>query len=190
MNTRISSIITVIGCCLLAISFTSCNDEWKDEQYEKYISFKAPINDNGVTAIYVPYSRHNDDGSLMYGSEGKSSYDLPVIVAGTTTNGSNLTVQVGHSDTLNILNYELFGSPTYRADIIDLYYKDNVFSFIVAIIEMISMFGTGIYFIVINDYTSDVFSMILGVIFLIIGSLRIIDGLGDLVRSAYKRRNQ
>jgi hypothetical protein len=52
------------------------------------------------------------------------------------------------------------------------------------------MFGTGIYFIVINDYTSDVFSMILGVIFLIIGSLRIIDGLGDLVRSAYKRRNQ
>jgi hypothetical protein len=74
--------------------------------------------------------------------------------------------------------------------IIDLYYKDNVFSFIVAIIEMISMFGTGIYVIVINDYTSDVFSMILGVIFLIIGSLRIIDGLGDLVRSAYKRRNQ
>jgi len=74
--------------------------------------------------------------------------------------------------------------------IIDLYYKDNVFSFVVAIIEMISMFGTGIYFIVINDYTSEVFATILGVIFLIIGSLRIIDGLGDLVRSAYKRRNQ
>jgi len=79
---------------------------------------------------------------------------------------------------------------TVLGRIIDLYYKDNVFSFVVAIIEMISMFGTGIYFIVINDYTSEVFATILGVIFLIIGSLRIIDGLGDLVRSAYKRRNQ
>ena len=114
-----------VGLLLFAIaSLTSCNDEWQDEQYEKYISFKAPLNDNGVTAVYVPYSRHNDDGSLMFGSEGKSSYDLPVIVAGTTRNGSDINVQVGHSDTLAILNYERFGSPTYRADITDLYYKD------------------------------------------------------------------
>ncbi len=114
-----------VGLLLLAIPFfTSCNDEWKDEQYEKYISFKAPLNDNGVTAVYVPYSRHNDDGSLMYGEEGKSSYDLPVIVAGTTTNGRDLQVVVGHSDTLDVLNYERFGSPTYRPDITDLYYKD------------------------------------------------------------------
>lgn len=112
-----------VGCGFVS-TLTSCNDEWKDEQYEKYISFKAPLNDNGVTAVYVPYSRHNDDGSLMYGSEGKSSYDLPVIVAGTTRNSSNITVQVGHSDTLSVLNYERFGSPTYRADIVDLYYKD------------------------------------------------------------------
>ena len=28
-------------CMLLLI--TSCNDEWKDEQYRQYISFKAPI---------------------------------------------------------------------------------------------------------------------------------------------------
>ena len=103
---------------------TSCNDEWKDEQYEKYISFKAPLNDNGVTAVYVPYSRHNDDGSLTYGQAGISHYDLPIIVAGSTRNEKNLTIHVGHSDTLNILNYERFGSPTYRADIVDLYYKD------------------------------------------------------------------
>lgn len=40
-------------CMLLLI--TSCNDEWKDEQYRQYISFKAPIKDkdNGVTPIYV-----------------------------------------------------------------------------------------------------------------------------------------
>ena len=30
-------------CMLLLI--TSCNDEWKDEQYRQYISFKAPIKD-------------------------------------------------------------------------------------------------------------------------------------------------
>ena len=111
-------------CCGFATTLTSCNDEWKDEQYEKYISFKAPLNDNGVTAVYVPYSRHNDDGSLMYGAEGKSSYDLPIIVAGTTRNSRDITVHVGHSDTLTTLNYERFGSPTYRADIVDLYYKD------------------------------------------------------------------
>ena len=110
--------------CGFATTLTSCNDEWKDEQYEKYISFKAPLNDNGVTAVYVPYSRHNDDGSLMYGAEGKSSYDLPIIVAGTTRNSRDITVHVGHSDTLTTLNYERFGSPTYRADIVDLYYKD------------------------------------------------------------------
>ena len=116
----------LLGCvgCGIAAALTSCNDEWKDEQYEKYISFKAPLDDNGVTAVYVPYSRHNDDGSLMYGEEGRSSYDLPVIVAGTTRNDRDITVHVGHSDTLTVLNYERFGSPTYRADIVDLYYKD------------------------------------------------------------------
>ena len=111
-------------CCVISTALTSCNDEWKDEQYEKYISFKAPLNDNGVTAVYVPYSRHNDDGTLMYGEEGKSSYDLPIIVAGTTRNGSDLNIVVGHSDTLTALNYERFGSTTYRSDIVDLYYKD------------------------------------------------------------------
>ena len=119
----INYVLAFLVSCGIAAATTSCNDEWKDEQYEKYISFKAPLNDNGVTAVYVPYSRHNDDGSLMYG-EGRSSYDLPVIVAGTTRNDRDITVHVGHSDTLSILNYERFGSPTYRADIVDLYYKD------------------------------------------------------------------
>ncbi len=123
-NRIFNTLLVCSVCCGITAALTSCNDEWKDEQYEKYISFKAPLNDNGVTAVYVPYSRHNDDGTLMYGEEGKSSYDLPVIIAGTTRNDRNVTVQVGHSDTLNILNYERFGSPTYRADIVDLYYKD------------------------------------------------------------------
>lgn len=107
--------ILLVSLFGLLVLTTSCNDEWKDEQYEHFIGFKAPLNDNGVSAVYVPFSRHNDDGSLKYG-EGKSNYLLPVIVSGTTTNGSNFTAYVEESDTLSILNYERFQNRT------DLYY--------------------------------------------------------------------
>ena len=40
----------VLSVLLLA---TSCNDEWTEEQYKQYISFAAPINDQGVMNIYV-----------------------------------------------------------------------------------------------------------------------------------------
>ena len=86
------SMIAVIVFC------SSCNDEWKDEQYEQYISFKAPINNLGVTSIYIPYY-----------SDQKVSYQLPVIVSGSTDNDKNITVHVGvDSDTLRILNKERF----------------------------------------------------------------------------------
>ncbi|MBQ6653767.1 MAG: DUF4973 domain-containing protein [Prevotella sp.] len=104
---------SLFGVLLLT---TSCNDEWKDEQYEHFVSFKAPLNDGGVSAVYVPYSRHNDDGSLTFGEHGLSNYLLPVIVSGTTTNGANFTVGVEESDTLTILNYERFQNRS------DLYY--------------------------------------------------------------------
>ena len=42
----------VLSVLLLA---TSCNDEWTEEQYKQYISFAAPINDQGVMNIYVRY---------------------------------------------------------------------------------------------------------------------------------------
>lgn len=109
---------------LLAVPFmTACNDEWKDEQYAHYISFKAPLNDNGVTSVYIPYTRHNDDGTPISGI-GKSYYELPVLLSGTTTSDHDITVKIGHSDTLGNLNFERFGNPTYREDITDLYYKD------------------------------------------------------------------
>ena len=118
--------IGLVCCCITATLavLTACNDEWKEEQYEHYISFKAPLNDNGVTAVYVPFTRHNDDGQPLYGKTGISHYELPVIVSGTTTNNRDITVKFGHSDTLSVLNVERFGSPAYRADIVDLYYKD------------------------------------------------------------------
>lgn len=111
--------ILLAGVFGLMSLVTSCNDEWTEEQYEHYISFKAPLDDEGgVTSVYVPYTRHNDDGTAMYGT-GISSYQLPLIVSGTTENDKNFTVHVSHdTDTLSILNYEWF------QDRKDLYYVD------------------------------------------------------------------
>lgn len=123
MKTKIFNILLVAGIAFVGGVLTSCNDEWKDEQYAHYISFKAPLNDNGVTSVYVPYTRHNDDGTPVSGI-GKSYYDLPVLVSGSTDNDRDITVKIGVSDTLGQLNFERFGNPTYRADITDLYYKN------------------------------------------------------------------
>ena len=88
----------------MLLLITSCNDEWKDEQYRQYISFKAPIKDkdNGVTPIYV---RYNPDGKVRY--------QLPVIVSGSTTNEQDIDVHVAlYEDTLEILNRERFSGRT------------------------------------------------------------------------------
>lgn len=114
---RISILLaSVFG--LMALT-TSCNDEWTEEQYEHYISFKAPLDDKGgVTSVYVPFTRHNENGEALYG-RGLSSRLLPMIVSGTTKNDRDFTVKVAHdTDTLGILNYEWFQGRT------DLYYKD------------------------------------------------------------------
>lgn len=101
-----------------ALPFASCNDEWKDEQYAHYYSFRAPLDDNGVTGISVPFSRHNDDGTYTYGV-GKSSYLLPTIVSGSTVNAETRIVHVAHdTDTLPILNYQRFQNRK------ELYYTD------------------------------------------------------------------
>ena len=112
--------LSILAASLLGLLslVTSCNDEWKDEQYTQYVSFRAPLNNAGVTDIYVPYTRHNADGTVMSG-EGKSYYDLPVIVSGSTNNGKNLTVHFAYDpDTLNVLNYARFSNRT------DLFYHD------------------------------------------------------------------
>lgn len=102
-------------CVLLSlfaalVLFSSCNDEWKDEQFEHYISFKAPIEDGngGVTPIYVRYKANE-----------KVLYQLPLIVSGSTTNNRDITVHVGvDHDTLKVLNYERFQSRE------DFYYRE------------------------------------------------------------------
>lgn len=91
--------------CIIAFS---CNKEWKGEQFEHYVSFKAPLDNVGVSPIHVPY---NSDNSVRF--------ELPVIVSGSTNNQENLEVHISvDSDTLIQLNKERFQSRT------DLYYKE------------------------------------------------------------------
>ena len=98
---------------LLILSFAlvwcaSCNDEWTEEQYEHYISFKAPLGDNGVSQI-----------SVRYKPDGEVTYRLPLIVSGSTTNDKDIAVHVAvDSDTLQQLNMERFQSRT------DFYFKE------------------------------------------------------------------
>ena len=116
----INLLLVSTACCGIAVTLCSCNDEWKDEQYEQYISFRAPLNDQGVTPIYVPYTRKNTDGSPLFG-QGISNYQLPVIVSGSTHNSQQLNVQVSHDpDTLAALNWARFATRTelYNSDMI------------------------------------------------------------------------
>ncbi|MFV0591735.1 MAG: DUF4973 domain-containing protein [Draconibacterium sp.] len=95
---------------LLAIlmGFAACNEEWTEEQYEQFISFKAPLDVNGVTPIYVRYR-----------ADSVTSYKLPLIVSGSLNNQKDMTINVAvDPDTLNVLNQERFQSRT------DLYYEE------------------------------------------------------------------
>ncbi len=98
----------------LTLSTTACNDDWEEEQYSQYVSFKAPLNTEGtsvgVTTVYVPYTRVDENDQPIYGEHGLSSYELPMIVSGSTENSRDVVAHVAHSDTLDILNLERFGN--------------------------------------------------------------------------------
>lgn len=92
------------------VSFlSSCNDEWKDEQFAHYVSLKAPTNASGYTVVHVKLK-----------SSGESvSYKLPVIVSGSRTNQENLRVHIG-VDPDTLARFNLINIGVKRTDI---YYK-------------------------------------------------------------------
>ncbi len=97
---------------LLSILFIfgsiACNKDWVTEQFEHYVSFKAPLNEDNVTPLYIRYKPN-----------GIVNYQLPVLVSGTTNNDKDLVVQVGvDSDTLKAFNEANFQNRK------DLYYKE------------------------------------------------------------------
>jgi hypothetical protein len=96
-------IMALLGTLVLAVG---CNDEWEDELYSKMVSIKAPINTD-VTYLY-----------LKYETNGEVTYDLPVLISGSTSNSQNVTVKMGvDNDTIPLLNTYIY------SDREDLYYK-------------------------------------------------------------------
>lgn len=125
MNTsKFSKYLITAALGVLSMTFaTSCNDEWTEEQYFHFISFKAPLNTSGtsvgVTTVYVPFTRvDSETNEPLYGETGLSHYELPVLVSGTTATDYDIVAKVAHSDTLDVLNPQRFGNRT------ELYYKD------------------------------------------------------------------
>ena len=99
--------IQICAVCILLMTI-SCNEKWEEEQYEQYVSFKAPVDNSTVTRIRVKYK---DNGTI---------YQLPLLVSGTIVNDQNLNVHTAvDSDTLRIYNVEHFGEERR-----DLWFKE------------------------------------------------------------------
>lgn len=82
-----------------ASCWVSCNNEWEDEQYEQYVSFKAEADASRVTFV-----------NIRYQPEGKVTYQLPLLISGSTPNTKSRTVHIGlDPDTLLLLNQERYG---------------------------------------------------------------------------------
>lgn len=95
-------IITVL------LGFNACNEEWEEEQFEHYVSFKAPMDlAVGSTGIYIRYN-----------PGGKVTYKLPIVVSGSTSHDNDINVHVGLDlDTLKNINKEHYNLRE------DLYYR-------------------------------------------------------------------
>lgn len=118
-------LLKLLTYCVLgsaALSFSSCNDDWNEEQYQHYIGFVAPLdtegNNVGVTSVYVPLTRLDESGNPLYGEAGLSHYELPVQVSGSTIHPGDITVNIVRSDTLDYLNPARFSNRT------DIWFKD------------------------------------------------------------------
>ena len=106
---KLYNILFVQFCAVCVLLATiSCSEKWGREQYEQYVSFKAPVDSSTVTRIRVKYK---DGGTL---------YRLPLLVSGTTVNNRDLNVHTAvDSDTLRIYNIEHFGEERQ-----DLWFKE------------------------------------------------------------------
>lgn len=98
--------IYILGVFIALIMFSSCNDEWKEEQYTQYACLKAPT---GGTVAQIRVKYKGDEATL---------YQLPVLMSGTTPNAKDRDIHIGlDPDTLDIYNKEHYYNRT------DLYFR-------------------------------------------------------------------
>ncbi|OJV35178.1 MAG: hypothetical protein BGO29_13015 [Bacteroidales bacterium 36-12] len=102
-----------IAIWLLSMTFISCNDEWKDEQYVKFVSFVR----SGYTETYLNTNT----------VDGKVHYKIPIEVSGSTINDKNVVVNVQlDNDTLTAHNRTMFYN---RNDLFFLLLDEDYYSF-------------------------------------------------------------
>ena len=103
-NRHMKKIIIYSILLLSSVIFYACNDEWKDEQYHKYVSFTR----SGYVNTYLNY---NAEGGLV-------TYRIPIEISGSTGNNRDVQVTIGvDPDTLNVMNQERY----YTRE--DLYFR-------------------------------------------------------------------
>jgi len=104
MKTALKNLVHLLIVVIVAQTFSSCNDEWKDEQYIKYVSFVR----SGYVDTYL--NTNTADGMVHY--------KIPIEISGSTKNDKDVTVNVViDPDTLTAFNRETYFTRT------DLFYR-------------------------------------------------------------------
>jgi len=91
MKLNIKNLGKLLIMIIVVQTFFACNNEWKDEQYTKYVSFVR----SGFVNVYLSY---NSEGGVV-------KYKIPVEVSGSIANDRDVKVTIGiDPDTLQAMN--------------------------------------------------------------------------------------
>ena len=94
----------IVAAAALTFCF-ACNNEWEDEQFAHYVGFKAPINSEGCTSVYLKLR-----SAAEIAEKGPVTYKLPLVVSGSTPHSGDLKVKVELDlDSLEQLNLKNIG---------------------------------------------------------------------------------
>ncbi|MGL5705823.1 MAG: DUF4973 domain-containing protein [Tannerellaceae bacterium] len=96
---------TIAAMTLACASLISCNDELKEEQYDKFLSFA----NSGVVDVYLKYESEG----------GHRNYKIPVLLSGSLLHDKDTRVDIEvANDTIADLNFDRY---RYRED---LFFKE------------------------------------------------------------------
>lgn len=73
--------------------------------------------------------------------------------------------------------------------IVETYKKEKYFSFVLGLLECVSMFILGLYFIIVTSIEDDIVAKTFGIFFVCLCSLRFIDGIYEMIKDNKKSNN-